>query len=159
MCIALPAPATGSDHNLFAGHPQIADQLSRPGVADHRADWYLDYTIFAAPPVAILAHSVLAAVGFVLLLVAQVEQCRKLRIRNCDHVPAVAAVSTIRTTARNVFLPPKADAAASPVTRDDADFYFIDELHQKTIIPLMRAKKKPREGLFVAARKLIEARR
>ncbi len=53
--------------------------------------------------------------------------------RGLDHdVTALAAVSAVGSSLGNVFFPPEADAAASPVPGFYIDFRFVDEFHIRT---------------------------
>src|SRR5581483_2919445 len=90
--------------------------------------------VVAAPAVAVLAHAVLAAAGFVLLLVAQIEQSRELRVGDRHHVAAVAAVAA---AARHELLAAKAHAAAPAVAGDNANLDLVDKLHGKSSAGLL----------------------
>ena len=108
---------------------QISNQFVRRGVADDGSHRNFDFPVVATPAVAVAAHSVLAARRFVLLLIAQIEQGRHLRIRHSDHIATVPAIATIGPAARHVLLAAKADAAAPAVAGDNANLNLIDKFH------------------------------
>jgi hypothetical protein len=113
---------------------------------------------------------VLAAAGSVLFLIAQIEKRRELWIRNCDDIAAIAAIAAVRPAAGDKLLAAKAHTPAPAVTAEDSDLGFIDKLHARNrgmladglpnransafaqaayhIIASLKAKKKPRKGLF-----------
>ncbi len=75
----------------------------------------------------------LAALGLVLGVVAEMDQ-RIVALRGFhDDVAAPAAVAARGTAARNELLSPEGHATIAAVTGFDANFCFIDK-HRKTIV-------------------------
>jgi hypothetical protein len=68
-----------------------------------------------------------------------------------DNVSALSTIATIGAAARNEFLAAKTYTAAAAIAGDDADFYFIDELHlapARPSLPFSRQKKSPVRGFI-----------
>jgi hypothetical protein len=86
------------------------------------------------------ASSMLATFGAHVTLVNQIAQGTQLWIRSQDHTATVAAVATIWSSARPIFLAQKADTAATTVAGLRMDSDFVNEMH---------IRKKPLAGLFV----------
>jgi hypothetical protein len=78
---------------------------------------------------AIASHAVLAAAGFVLLLITQIQEGCKLRVGFHDHVTAMTAVTAARPAPGHELFAPKSHAATAAVAGNDANFGFVDELH------------------------------
>src|SRR5262245_66475919 len=92
----------------------------------------------------------LAATRPVLLLVAQIQECRELWIGQRNDVSTLSTIAAIGATARNKLFTPKADATAPAVSGDDTDFDFIDELHFTPRCSSLRVssqKNSPESGL------------
>src|SRR5919106_1341024 len=102
------------------------------GVANDRSYRNLDFSVVAAPAVTIFSHAMLAAARFVLLLIAQIEQCRELRIGHRNHIAPMAAIAAIRPAAWHKLLAAKANTPTPAIAGDHADLYFIDEFHGET---------------------------
>ena len=102
---------------------------SGSGISNDGADGDFNDPVFARFSVLIFAQSMLAAARLVLLLVAQIQKRRKLRIGQGDHVSTLSTIAAIGTATRDKFFAPEADTTAPAVTGDHADFYFVDELH------------------------------
>ena len=64
-----------------------------------------------------------------MLPVAIVDQGVELGIDPRDDVAAVAAVAAVRAAARDVLLPPEADAAVAAVAALHVDLGLIEEAH------------------------------
>jgi hypothetical protein len=71
----------------------------------------------------------LAAARSVLLLIAQIEQRRELRIRDGHDIAPMAAIAAIRPAAWHKLLAAKAYTPTPAIAGDYADLYFIDEFH------------------------------
>ena len=118
-CEALVAPTAGAalcDDDPRAGVCEIGDQ---PVVRiEHlRADRYLEHDVGAA-----LAGREAAAAGSAtarlhLLFRAEAGEVSALRIRDEDHVAAVAAVTAVGPTLRHELLPAEVDAAVTAADR------------------------------------------
>ena len=99
----------------------------------------------------IFTQSMLAATRLVLLLVAQIQECRELRVSQRNDVSTPSAIATVGAAARNKLFTPETDATAPAVTGDDTDFYFIDELHLALACSSLRfssQKKSPERGFL-----------
>jgi hypothetical protein len=102
----------------------------------------------------VFTHAMLAAAGFVLFLIAQVEECRKLGISQGDDIPTRATVTSVGTAARHELLPAKANAAPAAVAGDNPNFDFVNEFHASAsaaIITVSAGKKKAPNGAFFKA--------
>jgi hypothetical protein len=170
MSVPFPATTTGSNHDSLAGVFQISQKLARQMIANQCADGHSDHTVLAAPAVAVAARAISAAPALDQFLITQIQKSRQLRVGFRDNVASGAAVAAIRRAPAHELLPTKADTAPPTVPGDHMDFGFVDKLHGWhksaladlqmlwfvflfylcSIIPLQRAKKKPRKGLFIA---------
>jgi hypothetical protein len=83
---------------------------------------------------AIAAHSVLAATGFALFVIAKIQQGRELWICNRDDIATSPAIATIGSAAANELLAMKADAATSTIAANDAYLCLIDEFHAEVYV-------------------------
>jgi hypothetical protein len=133
MRIAFAAPAAGGEHNTVAGLIQIADSLAGPGVANDSSHRNFNDEILAAAAMTIAAHSVLAATGLALFVIAEIQQCRELCIRNRDDIATGPAIATVGSAAANELLTMKADATTSAIAANDPYFCLIDEFHDLII--------------------------
>ena len=129
MSVTLPASAAGGGHDAPARGLEIADEFTRRRRAHNRADWNVNHPVIAAPSMAVAAHAMLAAPGFVLLLIAEIEERRKLRIGFHDHVTAMPAVAAARPAPRHELFPSKGHAAAPAVAGNNANLGFVNKFH------------------------------
>jgi hypothetical protein len=93
----------------------------------------------------------LATTRFVLFLIAQVEECRKLRIGNGHDIAARPAVAAVGTAPRHKLLPAEAHTTPAAIAGDNANFDFVNELHgnaSAAIITVSPGKKKAPNGAF-----------
>src|SRR5688572_10377772 len=158
--ISLSTSAAGGKHDLLTGDFQISYEFLRAGIPHDRANRHADHPICAAASMAIFAHPMFAASGFIQLLIAQVEQGRELGIRHRDHVSAASPVSAVWPAPRYKLLTPKANASPAAVSSDNADFDFIDKFHRsvpQSSLPFSGRKKSPERGFFQHAATVIEA--
>jgi hypothetical protein len=61
MSVTFSAAAAGGDNLSFAGLFQISQKLAGFMISNDRPDGDFDYTVFAAPAVAVTAHTIAAA--------------------------------------------------------------------------------------------------
>src|SRR5262245_49293724 len=93
----------------------------------------------------------LAATRLILLLVAQIQECRELLIGQRNDVSTLSTIATVGAAARNKLFTPKADATSPAVAGDDTDFDFIDKLHfapRCSSLRLSSQKKSPKRGFL-----------
>jgi hypothetical protein len=133
MSVAFAASTAGGNHEALARNFKITHELARGRIPYNRADRNMNHAVIAAPPVAITTHAMLPASRFVLFLVAQIEQGCKLGIGFHNHIAAAPAVAATGSSSRHELLAPKCDAAATAVSRNDANLGFIDELHDAVL--------------------------
>jgi hypothetical protein len=129
MRVTLAASTAGGHHDALASGLEITEEFAGRRRADNRADWDANYAVIAAPAMAVAAHTMLATPSFVLLLIAQIEQRRKLCVGFHDHVTATPAVPAARPAPRHELFPPKGDAATPAVAGNDANFGFVNKFH------------------------------
>ena len=108
---AAASPA-GGEHKTIPGLIQIADSLAGPGVANDRSHRNFNDEVLAATPMTIASHSVLAATGLALFVIAEIQQGCELCIRNRDDIATGSAIATVGSAAANELLPMKANATA-----------------------------------------------
>jgi len=84
-------------------------------------------------------------------LVAQIQECRELRIGQRNDVSTLSTIATVGAAARNKLFTPEANATAPAVAGDDTDFDFIDKLHFAPALSSLRfsrQKKSPERGFL-----------
>ncbi len=99
------------------------------GVVDDRAGRDAHDDVLGAAAVLVAAFAGRAVVGFVGLLVAQVEQRRQLVVGDEDDAAAVAAVATRRSAAHDERLAAKRRLAVPAVAGTNINDALVDELH------------------------------
>ena len=95
----------------------------------------------------VFSGAVTTAVGAVVLLVAEVQKSRKLRVGGHDHTSPVSPVATGRTAARHALLPPIGFGARSPRSSVDIDDDTIDEHHRADLSTLPDGLGQPKAFL------------
>ena len=128
--VAAAAAAAAGDQHAVAVVDQVGHDAALAVLVDgrrHGAGRHQDVEVLAAPPGAVRAFAVAAAVRLELGVIAEGDQ--GVEVRRGDEVDraAPAAVAAVGTAARHELLATEAHAAVATVTggRDDVD--FIDE--------------------------------
>ncbi len=101
--VAQAMPAALGDHQLLlvAGH--VAEDLAGALILHARADRHLDDDVFPAFTGTVAALAILAALGAERLLKTVVDQGVEVLVRQQVDVAAVAAVTAVRPTVRDIF--------------------------------------------------------
>ncbi|MNE53136.1 hypothetical protein D3C80_1478440 [compost metagenome] len=111
------------------GLGQVADDFLGAGI-DHRgADRHRQGHVFTLAPGAVLAATVLPALGIETAGVAIIHQGVEVAVGLEPDRAAVTAVAAIRTTIGHEFFAAKTHAAVATVTGLHMDGHFIDEFH------------------------------
>jgi hypothetical protein len=131
--IAFAASPAGGEHNTVACLIQIADRLAGPGVANDRSHRNFNDEVLIATPMTFAAHSVLAATGLALFVIAEIQQGRELCIRHRDDIATGSAIATVGSAAANELLAMKADATASTIAANDPYLCLVYEFHDLNI--------------------------
>ena len=125
-----PAPlAPLGHHQALAMGPQVADQLAGFVVEHLGAGRHAQDHVLAAAAVPILVRAGLPRGGLELALVAKVEQRRQPAVDDQHDAGAVAAVSPRGAALGNELFAPERDRALAAITRLNADYCFVDEMH------------------------------
>src|SRR5205823_10210840 len=123
-----PAPAGAADReDPLARRCQVPEVLAGVAVGDDGTEGDLEDEIITARAVTVRALTVPAALGVVVTLVVIVEERRQRGIGLEPDAPAVAAVTAVGATARDVFLAAEADAAGAPIAALDENIGLVDE--------------------------------
>jgi len=126
----LVAPSAASalgDDDPFVGLGEVVDQFAGFEVVERSADRYLKDNGFAVEAGAIGAHAVLAALGLVLGVEAEVDEGVVALRGFHDDVAAASAVATGGSAPGNKLFAAKGHAAVAAVACFNSDFSFIDK--------------------------------
>jgi len=117
----------GNDESLgFPG--QVFENFPRFRVPHDCPPGHRKNEVRSAPPFLIFSFSVLASLGVIMLAVTKIEEGGELAVGFQNHVPALAPVAAVGTSAGNILLTAKTDTTFSSIAGLDEDFHFIDEL-------------------------------
>src|SRR5690606_38845046 len=102
----VPAPATAAsrDHQLLTILEELAEHLARVRVLHDRTRRDAEDQVRTVPARLVLPHPVLAALGAVVLVVAEIQERRELVVRAEHDVAPLPAVSAPRSAARDTGL-------------------------------------------------------
>jgi hypothetical protein len=130
--VAEPAAPALCDEHALPGCGHVGEFFSRSGNLgivdeDERANWNVDFEIFAFSSGFQRAFAVSAALRFELGSEPEVDECVAMGICDEVHRAAATTVATVRPTAGNELLATKAERAASPVSGSNVNVDFIDE--------------------------------
>src|SRR5690606_3870736 len=103
--VPAPAPASPGDDELVAVLQQLAQELARVRIPDHRPGRYPQDQVRAVAARAVLPHPVLAPLRAVVLLIAVVEKRAELPVGAQDDVAALPAVAARGAAPRHTRLP------------------------------------------------------
>jgi len=126
-----PTPAFGDD-DAFVGFREVVNEFAGLEVVERGADRDLQDGRFAVQACAVGAHAVLPALGLVLGVVAEVNQCVVPLGGFHDDIAPAAAISARGSAARDELLAAKGHAAVTAVASLHTDFCLVDEHNQLT---------------------------
>ncbi len=127
VLVAASAASALGDDQALVGNLEVVYQLAGFLVVKGCAHRHLQHDRVAVEPGAVGSHAVLAALRFVLGVIAEMDQ-RVVPLRRLHHhVAAAAAVAARRAAARHKLLAPEGHAAIAAVAGFYADFCFIDK--------------------------------
>ncbi len=127
VLVAAPAATAASDNEALVGAGEVVDELAGVSVEEHGADGNFEDGVFAVAAGAVGAHAVLAALGAVLGIEAEVDEGVVALAGFEDNVTAVTAVAAGGSAAGNELFAAKSHATITPVTGFDANFGLIDK--------------------------------
>ena len=127
--VAEAVVAAPRHHQLVLGRQQLADDLSGIRLDRHRTDRHANAQIGPAAPRALLPAPVLAALGAIQTLIAEVHQRVQVGVGDEQHIPTVPTVAAIGATLGNVLLAPEAQTAVAAAPGLDAYRRLVDEFH------------------------------
>ena len=127
VLVAASAASAFGDHYAFIGGFKIMNQLARVLVVEGGADGDLEGDGAAVESGAVGAEAVFAALGFVLGVVAEMDESVVALRTGHDDVAAAAAVAAGGTAAGHEFFAAEGHAAIAAVAGFYANFGFIDE--------------------------------
>ncbi len=127
VLVAVSAASTPSHDHLVAVADEILQQVATTGVPDQCAERNPNDRVGTASAGLQLALSMSAAFGLPVSMAGQMAEAGDVAVGTNDDVAAVAAVAAVRPTARNVRLPPEAEASVSAVTGFAVKRDLVDE--------------------------------
>jgi len=127
MLIAAPAFAAFGHTKSFAGDGEIVKAFAGGFVVDYGSDRDFEFDGFALVPSALAAHAVLAALGFVFGVKAELEQGIGVFAADHDDVTAAAAIAAAGPAARDELLPAEGKATVPAVPGLYENSYFVNE--------------------------------
>ena len=132
MVIPSSPPAPVSSHELLSGVEKIGQHFTGLIIENDSADRKGYDHILSGFSGAISGASLAAGPCFVVVLVPEVEERGHARRHFKHDIAAVAAVATVRPTARHEFFASKAACAVAAAAGFDMDTNFIDK-HRQTV--------------------------
>ena len=127
VLVAAPTASAVGDDDALVGMLEVVDELAGIVIEDEGADGDFEDDVVAVAAGAVGAHAVLAALGAVERVVAEVHEGVVALGGFHDDVAAASAVSTGGPAARNEFFAAEGHAAVTTVTGFDPDFGFVDK--------------------------------
>ena len=100
---------------------------------DHRADRNLDVVMLGTPPMFILPLTVPSTLGADQWLEKQCHQAVHIMVSHQNDISALAAITTIRTTARDELFAAKAAATIPTITRFRMHADLINKFHARKV--------------------------
>src|SRR2546425_5187460 len=153
MGVAFAAFAASCNDTPRSGACEIRQHLSGSCVTNHRSYRNGNHSILSPFSILVFAPAMLPSASPILFLVAEIEQCYELRIRDHHDIAAVTAITAVWSSPRHIFFSPEAHTPPPTITGFDLYPNFIDKFHglTKLIIAFPGTKKKPRKGPFFLA--------
>lgn len=111
----------------LSGSGEIEQPLPRVRVVNHGSYGYRQFNRLAVASGTIAPLAVAAALRCVLGVVSEMQQRVVVLARAQDHIAAPPAIAAARSSARNVLLSAKREAAVPAIARLDGDDYFVYE--------------------------------
>jgi hypothetical protein len=140
--VSLPSATAFGDHESLPVFRNV-DQLSaHVRIKNYGADRHGQFDIVTCTTRAVTSLAVTTALGRMLRIKAEVQQCVVVRVPDDHDVTARAAVATARAASGDVFFTPKGQAAIAAVPGFYSDSYFVDKHVEK---------RKGRAGVIPAA--------
>lgn len=127
VLVAAAAAAGAGDDDALVGMLEVVDEVAGFLVVDHCADGDLEDDVVSVATGAVGTHAVLAALGAMERVVAEVHEGVVALGGFHDDVAAAAAVSTGGAATRNEFFSAEGHTAVTTVTGFDPDFGFVDK--------------------------------
>jgi hypothetical protein len=124
--------ATGSDEQPLTDSEQLAQHLARIGFGHPRTERHTNLEISAAPARAIVTRPTLTRISTKASRDPKIGQ--RIDTGTCHHVhtAAMATVTAVGTSQRNIFFAPETGRAVTAITSLNAYFYFINKFHSGT---------------------------
>ena len=132
MNVTAATIATRSNNYLLAGRSKIGnlvEWLLRFWIklAHYGSQRHLEQQILSVRTMTASTLTVGTTLGLKVMLVAVINQGRKLRVCNNDNIAAVTAISTVRTAFWNICFSAKRHAACAAVSTFNVDMTKISE--------------------------------
>ena len=127
MRVALASSAALEQHDAAVVVKYVGEHVARLFVLDDSAARHLDDKVLSAAPGAILARAVRAVFGAEMLGKTEVDERRRVGVRDKDYVSALASVAAVRSALGDVFFGVKRHRAVAAVTRFDKDRRYVQK--------------------------------
>ena len=128
-CVSSAAPPSLCGDKLLAVEDEILYHLAGLIISKKGAHRNSNDEVFSVFSGLVFAFSVDPSSGTELLWIAEIEKGGKLSICLEDHIPALPAVTAVRTSLWNKTLSAETETPISAVARLHMDSCFIDKLH------------------------------
>src|SRR3974390_3004685 len=129
MRVAEATMAPAGYRGALADFGEIGEQRLAVFFVNLRADRHLEHRVLAVRAVPVLAHSVAAALGLDMLLIAVIDQGFQAFDRLDDDVAAFGPIAAVRSAELDELLAPERHAAVPAGAGLDIDFRFVEEFH------------------------------
>ena len=140
MRVALSAIATFAQDEFLPRFGEIGDglyfhliPLRLACTVDHRADRNLDVVMFGTPAMFVFPLTVTSTLGADQGLEKQCHQAVHIMVSHQNDISALAAITTIRTTARDELFAAKAAATIPTITRFRMHADLINKFHARKV--------------------------
>ena len=141
------APPAGRRQPAVSARHQVGEHLAVE-LLDHRALGDGDGRGLAVPPVAAFARPVTAVAGPAVRVVAEGEERGDVAVGDKPDVAALAAVTAVGATLRDVRLPPERHRAGAPVARLHVELGLVDEpRHRSSFVRELRPPGRARHAM------------
>ena len=124
MGIAPAAPAALGDDKIFLGGHIHNDGIGFR-IPDHGAPGHLDDQGVATLAGHIPALAILACLGGIFALIAEVQQCGQIVIHTENDTAAVTTIAAIRAAGCHIFFPVEGNGAIAALTAADSNSNLI----------------------------------
>ena len=148
MGVAVSAIAAAQKHYALPGLGQVQQHMLAILIQNLGSRRNLQDDVVAFTASALTPHAMGASFGFVVLLVAKIDECVEIIDTLNDYIAAATAIAAVGPTMFDGFFTPKANAAGAAVTAFDKNFRFVKEAHEDGAFEKWGLKRPQAKGPF-----------